>query len=373
DKVTDRLHILDGLLIAFLNIDEVIAIIRTEDDPKQALMDRFGLSDLQAHAILEIRLRQLAKLEEIKIRGEQAELAAEREMLEATLGSERRMTTLLKKELQADAEEFGDDRRSPLVDRAPARAMSETDIMPTEPMTVVLSKKGWVRAAKGHDIDAGSLAYKAGDGFLCSVYGRSNQNVIVFDDQGRTYALQIHTLPSARGHGEPLTGRLSPPPGAHFIAAIAGDSEVRYLLASDAGYGFVAQAEALTVRNKAGKAVLTLPEGAGIMVPAKVQGDSDAEVAVVDSEGRFLVFPITDLPELPRGKGVRLMGVRPAEGERLIAMAVVPKGGAVVVHAGKRHMRLAGEELEPYRGARGSRGGKLPQGFRKVDALQVES
>jgi len=373
DKVNDRLHILDGLLIAFLNIDEVIAIIRSEDEPKQALMDRFGLSDLQAHAILEIRLRQLAKLEEIKIRGEQAELAAERETLEATLGSDRRMTTLLRKELQADAEQYGDERRSPLVDRAPARAMSESDILPTEPMTVVISKKGWVRAGKGHDVDAESLAYKAGDGLLCAVRGRSNQNVVLFDDQGRTYALQIHTLPSARGHGEPLTGRLSPPPGAHFVAAIVGETDDRYLLVSDAGYGFIALSESLSVRNKAGKAMLTLPSGSGLLAPVQVPRDPAAEVAVVDNEGRFLIFPITDLPELPRGKGVRLMGVRPAEQERIVAMAVIPQGGAVIIQAGKRHMRLAGEELETYRGARGRRGGKLPQGFRKVDTLQTES
>jgi len=373
DKVSERLHILDGLLIAFLNIDEVIAIIRNEDDPRQAMMVRFGLSERQAHAILEIRLRQLAKLEEIKIRGEQAELTKERKSLEAILGSERRMTTLLREELQADAEQYGDDRRSPLVDRAPARAMSESDILPTEPMTVVISKKGWVRAGKGHDLDAEALAYKAGDGLLCAVRGRSNQNVVLFDDQGRAYTLQIHTLPSARGHGEPLTGRLSPPPGAHFVAALVSDTEDRFLLASDAGYGFIAQGDALSVRSKAGKAVLTLPSGAGLMTPASAPRDPEAEVAVVDSEGRFLVFPAADLPELARGKGVRLMGVRPADQECIVALTVISKGGAVIIQAGKRHMRLGAGELEPYRGARGRRGSRLPQGFRKVDALLAES
>ncbi len=372
DKIVDRLHILDGLLVAYLNIDEVIAIIRSEDDAKQALMTRFGLSDKQAHAILEIRLRQLARLEEIKIRGEQDELTEERATLEAILSSESRMTTLLKRELREDAETFGDERLSPLVQRETSKAMTESDLLPNESMTVVISKKGWIRSAKGHEIDPGALAYKSGDGFLCAIHGRSNQSVILFDDHGRNYALPIHTLPSARGHGEPLTGRLSPPHGANFVAALAGEGQVAYLLATSSGYGFRARVDALSVRNKAGRACITLKGDAARLLPPVRVPEGAAEVVTTDDQGRMLIFPVQDLPELARGKGVRLMGIKAGLQEHIIAIAVVPVGGGLTIYSGRRHMHLGTNELDQYRAARGRRGTRLPQGFRKVDRLVAD-
>ncbi len=378
ERVINRLHILDGLLIAYLNIDEVIAIIRNEDDPKTALMARFGLSETQAHAILEIRLRQLARLEEIRIRAEQEALQAEREDLERILGSERRMTTLLKKEIREDAERYGDDRRSELRTRAPAQALRESDLMSAEPVTVILSEKGWIRAAKGHEIDVAGLGFKAGDRLLTTTRGRSNQGLVVLDDHGRAYALPIHGLPSARGHGEPLTGRLSPPAGARFVTMLTGDPEERYLLASDAAYGFVTRLADLQGRNKAGKAVLTLPKGSRVLPPARLPGPpEDCEVAVVSNTGRLLVFAATELPVLGRGKGVKLMGIPPARAaaheEFVAGLAIVPAGGRLVIQAGQRQMRLDGRDLEPYRGTRGRRGALLPQGFRKVATLSTEA
>ena len=375
DRVERRLHILEGYLVAFLNIDEVIHIIRTEDKPKPALMKRFGITDAQAEAILELKLRNLVKLEEMKIRGEQDELNQERDQLRKTLGSAARLKTLIKKELTAVAEKYGDARRSPLVERAEAKAFSELELMTADPITVVMSEKGWIRAAKGHDIDATSLSYKSGDGFKMAVRGRSNQPTIILDSTGRAYALASHNLPSARGQGEPVTGRINPPSGASFEGLLMGDEEQLCLVASDAGYGFVARLGDLQSKNRAGKAVLTLPKGAKVLQPARIQQREDAWVVAVSSEGRMLVFPLADLPQLSRGKGNKIIGIPSARvqnrEEFVIGVQVLVPGDSLVVHAGKRHLTLKFDELEHYRGERGRRGNKLPRGFQKVDALAI--
>ncbi|MCC6208933.1 MAG: DNA topoisomerase IV subunit A [Gammaproteobacteria bacterium] len=374
DVILRRLHILDGLLAAYLNLDEVIHIIRTEDQPRQVLMERYSLSEIQADAILDIRLRQLAKLVEIEIRAEQKALNGEREDLEKTLGSKTRLKKLIRAELQADSDKYGDARRSPLVERAASQAIDETALVPTEPVTVVLSEKGWVRAAKGHDIDPASLGYKAGDAFKAAALGRSNQSAYFLDSHGRAYALPAHTLPSARGQGEPLTGRLSPPDGATFAGVVFGADENLYLLASDAGYGFVAKLGDLFSRNKAGKSVLSVPDGALVLPPAAVADQKNDLVVVGSNEGHLLVFPVGELPLLARGKGVKLMGLASAKvasrEEFISALTVVPAGGSLKVTAGQRHTVLKPKELEHYRGERGRRGLKLPQGFRKVDLLE---
>jgi topoisomerase-4 subunit A len=305
-KVLDRLHILEGLLIAFLNIDEVIHIIRTEDKPKPVLMARFALSDIQAEAILELKLRHLAKLEEMNIRAEQDELAKERETLQGLLGSEKKLQNLIKKELTDDAEKYGDDRRSPLIQRSEASAFSEVELMSTEPVTVVLSKAGWVRAAKGHDVDPTSLQYKSGDEFKLAVKGKSNQNAVFLDSTGRTYSLAAHTLPSARGQGEPLTGRLTPPSGASFEAVIMADDKQTLLMASDAGYGFVTSVADLQAKNKAGKAVLSLPKGAKVMQPILVQSPETDVLVAVTNEGRMLCFPVAELQCCHVAKEIKL-------------------------------------------------------------------
>lgn len=376
DKVLDRLHLLDGLLIAYLNIDEVIAIIRNEDRPKPVLMERFGLSDRQAEAILELKLRHLAKLEEMKIRGEQDELAKERDMLEKILGSRARLRTLVRKELAADREAYGDQRRSPIVSRDEARALSETDLVPSEPNTVVLSAKGWVRAAKGHEIDARELSYKSGDEFLQSARGRSNQHAHFLDSTGRVYSLAAHTLPSARGQGEPLTGRVNPPPGAVFKGLITGDPDSHCLLASDAGYGFVAKVGDLHTRNRNGKVLLSLPRGARVLAPLIVNDPEQDQVVAVTSEGRMLVFPVSELPILGRGKGNKIIAIPAkrveAREEFVIAVACLHPGAHLSVHAGKRFLRLKFSECEAYRGERGRRGTMLPRGFQRVERLSVE-
>ncbi|ALO45077.1 DNA topoisomerase IV subunit A [Pseudohongiella spirulinae] len=374
-KVLDRLHILEGLLIAFLNIDEVIHIIRTEDKPKPVLMERFALTDTQAEAILELKLRHLAKLEEMKIRGEQDELAAERDTLEGLLGSERKLKTLIKKELMADAEQYGDDRRSPLVQRSEAQAFSEVELIASEPVTVVLSKHGWVRSAKGHDVDPEALQYKSGDGFKVAARGKSNQQAVFIDSTGRAYSLQTHTLPSARGQGEPLTGRLAPPSGASFEGVLLADDKQPVLMASDAGYGFIACVGDLQGKNKAGKSVLSLPKGARVMPPVLVQQpDTDLLVAVTN-EGRMLCFPVAELPVLARGKGNKIIGIpsgRVADRlEFVVSMTVLPADGSVTVYAGRRHLTLKPSDLEHYRGERGRRGNKLPRGFQNVDRVEA--
>jgi topoisomerase-4 subunit A len=374
--VEKRLHLLDGLLIAFLNIDEVIHIIRTEDEPKAALIERFGLSDTQAEYILDTKLRQLARLEEVKIRAEQEELAQEKAELELLLGSEARLKTLVKKELKATAEEFGDDRRSPLTERGEAQAFNEKDLMTAEPITAVLSDKGWLRAAKGHEIDPVSLSYKSGDKFLSAARGKSNQNVFLQDTTGRYYALPGHTLPSARGQGEPATGRLKMPPGALFTDVVMGADEQKILMGTDAGYGFVAKIGDLFTKNKAGKAVVSIPKGARILSPQMINTDN-ALIAAVSNEGRMLVFPIADLPELARGKGNKIINIPgsrlQSREEFVVDYGIIPEGGSLVVHSGKRYLVMKEKDLEHYRGERGRRGHKLPRGFQKVDRLDIEA
>lgn len=376
DKVEKRLHLLDGLLTAFLNLDEVIHIIRTEDHPKQALIARFGLTEIQADYILETRLRQLARLEEMKIRGEQDELLKEQAELQALLGSEAKLRKLVRSELIKDAETYGDDRRSPIVERAEAKALSENELMPTEPVTVVLSEKGWIRCAKGHDIDATGLSYKAGDGFKAAAAGRSNQFAVLIDSTGRSYSLAAHSLPSARGQGEPLTGRLTPPPGATFDCVLLPEDDALYVVASDAGYGFVVKGEDLQAKNKAGKGLLSLPNGAKVMTPRPVANREQDWLAAVTTEGRLLVFKVSDLPQLGKGKGNKIIGVpgdRVASREEFVTdLAVVADGATLVLQAGKRTLSLKPDDLEHYKGERGRRGSKLPRGFQRVDSLQVE-
>ena len=376
EKVLKRLHILEGYLVAFLNIDEVIHIIRTEDKPKPALMKRFGISDIQAEAILELKLRNLAKLEEMKITGEQDELEQERAQLEKILGSDARLKTLIKKELAAVAEQYGDDRRSPLAEREEAKAFSELELISADPITVVMSEKGWIRGAKGHDIDPSSLSYKSGDGFKLAVRGRSNQPVVILDSTGRAYSVPAHNLPSARGQGEPVTGRINPPSGATFEGLMMGDEEQLYLLASDAGYGFVAKLGDLQTKNRAGKAALTLPKGGEVLQPVPIAGIEGASVVAITNEGRMLVFPLADLPQLARGKGNKIIGIPGARvqsrEEFVVGVQVMIEKEVLVVHAGKRHINLKFTELEHYRGERGRRGNKLPRGFQKVDAMTVD-
>jgi len=373
DKVLERLHILEGLLTAFLNIDEVIEIIRAEDKPKPVLMTRFSLTDRQAEAILELKLRHLAKLEEMKIRGEQEDLEAERQTLEQTLGSAARLKTLIKKELKADADTYGDDRRSQLKEQVESRAFSEVELISSEPVTVVLSQSGWARSGKGHELDPEALQYKSGDSFKMAARGKSNQQAVFLDSTGRTYSVAAHTLPSARSQGEPLTGRLSPPSGASFEGVLLADEKQQVLLGSDAGYGFVASVGDLFSKNKAGKAVLKLPRGARVLPPVPVDAvDSDLLVAV-SNEGRMLCFPVAELPVLQRGKGNKIISipaVRAAERiEYVIALVVVREDQGITVYAGRRHLNLKPADLAHYRGERGRRGNKLPRGFQNVERV----
>jgi topoisomerase-4 subunit A len=374
EKVERRLHLLEGLLVAFLNLDEVIRIIRTEDEPKPVLMKRFKLSEEQTDYILETRLRQLARLEEMKIRGEEDELKAERERIIATLDSKAKLKKLIKDELLADAKKFGDARRSPLVAREAAQALSETELVASEPMTVVISEKGWVRAAKGHDVDPASLSYREGDELLAAVRSRSTQQVAFLDSTGRAYSTVVHSLPSARGNGEPLTGRFSPAPGASFQALASGDNDTRFVLASSHGYGFVTRFENLTGRNKAGKAMLSLTPGAKVVQPASVANVEQDRIAVVTNVGHLLVFPVGELPELDKGKGNKLIDIPKAKlgTERVVAVAVVSPGGTLVVKSGTRTMSLPFKDLDPYHGTRATRGGLLPRGWQKVEGLAVE-
>ena len=375
EKVERRLHLLDGLLIAFLNLDEVIRIIRSEDEPKAALIARFVLSDDQADYILDTKLRQLARLEEMKIRGEQDELDAERDRLISTLDSKAKLKKLIKDELLADAKKFGDARRSPLVAREAAQALDETELVASEPMTVVVSDKGWVRAAKGHDIDAAALSYRDGDSLLAAVKARSNQQVAFVDSAGRSYSTAVHTLPSARGNGEPLTGRFTPAPGATFQALASGDNNARFVIASSHGYGFVTRFENLTSRNKAGKALLSLSEGGNVLQPAAVGDVAADRIVAVTSAGHVLAFPLAELPELDKGKGNKIIEIPKAKRgtEKVIAIAVVPPTGKLLVKSGARTMTLSFKELDEHVGARGSRGGLLPRGWQKVDGLAVEA
>ncbi|MEK9593377.1 MAG: DNA topoisomerase IV subunit A [Luminiphilus sp.] len=375
ERVERRIHILEGYLVAFLNIDEVIRIIREEDEPKAVLMKTFKISDVQAEAILDLKLRNLAKLEEMKIRGEQDELAEERDSLKKTLGSDARLKTLIKRELKAVVEAHGDTRRSPIEQRDEAKAFSELELTSADPLTIVLSEKGWIRAAKGHDIDPASLSYKSGDGFRFAARGKSNLPTVVLDSTGRAYTLPTHQLPSARGQGEPLTGRINPPSGATFEGLITGAEADRFLLASDAGYGFVVQFAQLQTKNKAGKAVLTLPKKARVLSPAVISQEADSLVVVATNEGRMLVFPLAELPELARGKGNKLIGIpsaRAAAREEFVAgLCVVSEGDTLQVTSGGHYRNFKWSELEHFRGERGRRGSKLPKGYQRVTRLEV--
>ncbi len=376
DKVVDRLHILEGLLTAYLNIDEVIEIIRNEDKPKPALMARFGISDIQADAILDLKLRNLAKLEEMKIRGEQDELEKERERLELLLSSDARLKTLVKNELRDDAEEFGDARRSPLVERDVAKAIDASELVPSEAITAVLSTQGWIRAAKGHDINPRELSYKSGDGYASSARGRSNQMLVALDSTGRTYAVPAHKLPSARGQGEPLTSSVTPPSGASFKAVMMGADNDQYVMLSDAGYGFICEIENMLTKNKKGKATLSVPKGAQALPALPITELDQVYIAVVTTSGYLTIYPVTELPELAKGKGVKLINIPSkllkARDEYVLGATTFKRGQHVLVHAGKRYLRLKGQDLDHYMGERGKRGRKLPKGFQAVKAITTE-
>lgn len=377
DKVEKRLHLLEGLMIAYLNIDEVIAIIRNNEDPKPVLMKRFKISDEQAEAILELKLRHLAQLEEMKIRGEQEALEKEREKLQTTLGSERRMKTLVKKELQEDIETYGDERRSPLVQRDAAQAISEADLIPSEPITVVLSERGWVRAGKGLEVDPLALNYKAGDSYQSSAKGRTNRNAMFLDSTGRVYCVPAHGFPSARGLGEPISSRLKPPDGAKFVSVMMGDDDDRYLFSTSAGYGFVARLGDLISRNKAGKSVISVPAGAAVLKSAGIASLIDNVVCAISNNGSLLCFPVGELPEMAKGKGNKIFNIPGAKfksgEESMLALSVLAPGQKLRVTSGKRHTVIKFRELTDYMGTRGQRGRKLPRGFQKVDAVEVES
>jgi topoisomerase-4 subunit A len=375
DQVVDRLHILEGLLIAFLNIDEVIHIIRTEDKPKPVLMSHFNITGTQAEAILELKLRNLARLEEMKIRGEQAELAEEREYLETMLGSKQRMKTLVKNELLEDAKKYGDDRRSQLNEREAAQALKEEDLVPSEPCTVVLSKSGWVRLGKGHEIDATTINYKAGDEYQHAARGRSNQQAVFLDSSGRAYSLPAHSLPSARGLGEPLTSRFSPGEGNQFLYAITGEPKQKLVLASSFGYGFVTETTNLHSKMKAGKAMISLPGDSTPVEPAVITSNDANTLVCVTSDGYLLAFPLSDLPELSKGKGNKLINIPPkrlkAGEEFMLGMVVVAENEEVLVWAGQRYLRIGRKDLEHFRGERAKRGHKLPRGFQRVTRIEV--
>jgi topoisomerase-4 subunit A len=370
EKVLARLHILDGLLIAYLNIDEVIAIIRQEDKPKPVLMARFNLSDEQAEAILELKLRYLARLEEQRIRAEQNELAKERDNLQKTLGSPKLLKQLVRKEILADMDKYGDNRKSPIVERQEAKALSQTEVIASEPVTVVLSSKGWIRAAKGHDVDGTALSYRAGDSFFVAAQGRTTQPAIFMDATGRSYTLPAHSLPSARGQGEPLTGRLNPPPGTNFVSVIMGEPEELWLLASDAGYGFIVKLEELFTKNRSGKAILRLPAGSQVLTPRRIFNTANQQIALLTNDGRLLIFPVNDLPQLPRGKGNKMIAIpssKVAKREEYVTdIKIIEPQVELGLISGKRKLTLKPNDLVNYTGARAKRGNKLPRGFQQL-------
>ncbi|MDH5766400.1 MAG: DNA topoisomerase IV subunit A [Gammaproteobacteria bacterium] len=376
EKVNKRLHLLDGLLIAFLNIDEVIKIIRENDKPKPLLMKRFKLTDVQADYVLDTKLRQLARLEEMKIRAEQEELEAERKQLEKLLGSDARLKTLIKKEILDDAETYGDARRSQIVARDAAQAMDETSLIPSEAITVVLSQKGWVRAAKGHEVEADKLSYKAGDGLLSAATGKSNQLAVFLDSTGRAYTLQAHKLPSARGQGEPLTGRFNLPPGAVFTAVMMGEPDDLYLVSTSFGYGFVFKLGDLHSRQKAGKAFLKVPPGAKVLHPVKVRSLEDDWIVAISSEGHMVVTALEELPQMAKGKGNKIINVPPAKlkdgAEWICAIELIQDGEKLKLYCGAKHKVMKPDEVDEHTTERGKRGLKLPRGYQKVDKIEVE-
>lgn len=376
DKVNQRLHILEGLLIAYLNIDEVIRIIRNEDEPKPVLMERFKLTDVQAEEILNLKLRNLAKLEEMKIRAEQDELKEEKTDLEKTLNSKARMKTLIKGELRDDAKNYGDERRSKITEtKLVAQAMDEAALVSIEPVTVVLSEKGWIRAAKGHDLDPATLSFKAGDALKQFARGRSNQQAILLDSTGRTYALPAHGFPSARGFGEPLTGKLNPPAGATFSGIMLGQPDDLYFLSTDGGYGFIGKLGDMQTRNKAGKAFLSVPKGARVLPPVRVRNLEEDWIVAVTREGYMLVTELKELPELAKGKGIKFInipGPKFKQREEYVAFAgLIQDGEKLTVHAGKKYKTMKGEEVDEYAAERARRGHKLPRGYQGVDRIEI--
>jgi topoisomerase IV subunit A len=377
DKVLALIHVLEGLMIAYLNIDEVIKIIREEDKPKAVLMKRFKLSDIQADAVLDLKLRKLAKLEEIKIKGELDELSDERKQLDTTLGSSQRLKTLVRKEIEADTAEYGDERKSPLKEGVEAKAIDETSLVPTEPVTIILSDKSWVRAAKGHEVDPESLNYKSGDSYKQASLGRSNQSAVFLDSSGRCYSLPAHSLPSARSLGEPISARLTPPDGVTFEGVMAGEPESVYLVASDAGYGFMLKLEDVYTKNRNGKAVISVPNGANVLAPSKVNDIENDWVAAVSSIGRMLMFPISELTLLPKGKGLKIIQIPPAKlktrEEYVVAMTTMAETDNLLIYAGKKHMTMKSADQEYYIGERGRRGNMLPRGYRNVNSIKAES
>ncbi len=375
DKILARLHVLEGYLIAFLNIDEVIHIIRTEEHPKAVLMARYALTDIQADAILDLRLRHLARLEEIRIRGEQAELEKERKSLEQILGSPKRLRTLVREEIGADMQRFGDERRCEVVARVAAQALAETELITAEPVTVVLSSKGWVRAAKGHDLNARELSFRSGDEYQAAARGKSNQNAVFFDSTGRAYTLPAHGLPSARGLGEPLAGRLTPPEGATFAGVVMAGTRPWLLLASDHGYGFIAEVDEMMTKNRAGKAVLTLAPGARVLAPTAFDSPDQEWVACVTNSGHLLVFPVAEMPRMARGKGQKLMQIPPTKlrsrEEIMQAITVLKPGQELRIYSGNRHLTLKDADQQHYVAERARRGLKLPRGFQRVDRIEA--
>ncbi len=375
DNVDKRLHVLEGLLIAFLNLDEVIRIVRYEDKPKAVLIKTFKISDIQSEAILETKLRHLAKLEEMKIRAEQEELSAEKKELETLLKSDRRIKTLIKKEIQEDMATYGDDRRSPIVSREAARALDESDLVPSEAITVVLSTSGWVRAAKGHDFDVRALNYKSGDGFQDMAQGKSNQNVVFVDSFGRAYALAAHLLPSARGQGEPLTGRFKPASGAEFKSCLMGRDDDQFLMSSSHGYGYVCKFENMLTRNKNGKAQISLPRGAQLLPVVAVPDYDSGQIVSITSDGYIAMLEVKSVPQLAKGKGNKIQGIPPRRikaGEEEVAFITCLAGKQkLVIHCGKKYKSMNLKELEDYRIERGKRGRKLPRGYQNVTAIEV--
>jgi topoisomerase IV subunit A len=376
DKVLGQIHVLEGLMTAYLKIDEVIQIIREEDKPKAVLMKRFNLSDIQADAVLDLKLRKLAKLEEIKIKGELDELDDEHKQLDTTLASNQRLKTLVRKELEADASEYGDERKSPLKEGIEAKAIDETTLVPTEPVTIILSVKGWVRAAKSHEVDPELLNYKSGDSYKQASLGRSNQSAVFLDSSGRCYSLPAHSLPSARSLGEPISARLTPPDGVTFEGVMAGEPDSVYLVASDAGYGFMLKLEDVYTKNRNGKAVISVPNGVNVLAPSKVNDMKNDWVAAVSSIGRMLMFPMSELTLLSKGKGLKIIQIQPPKiktrKEYVVAITTMAETDNLLIYAGKKHMTMKSADQEYYIGERGRRGNMLPRGYRNVNSIKAE-
>ncbi len=375
NKVRERIHVLEGLLVAYLNIDEVIAIIRREDEPKPVLMKKFKLSDRQAEAILEMKLRHLAKLEEIKIKGELDKLSTERDELEKILNSKARLKSLIRKEIKADAKAFGDDRRSPIKTREEAKALSQEEIKPVEPVTIIMSKNGWVRLGKGHEIDGEKLNYRSGDSFKTAALGKSNQLAVFIDSSGRSYSISPHALPSARGQGEPLSGHFNLPPGQTFETALTGDPECLLFLGSDAGYGFISELSNLYTKNRNGKALITIPKGGRVLQPVFITNQASDQLVAITREGRMLLFPLNEMPVLPRGKGNKIIQIPPKDiasrKDHITHLFILPLGHDFTLFAGKRTLTLKPGNLEAFKGKRGQRGRKLPRGFQNVDRVEI--